>query len=242
MTVETWCSWNSSPLDFLGLSATLQWNDLKLQRGFSLLCWNHLLWASSREDDEDLGLRKSHLIADYHQLLSQIPFLSYWNSRVLEPYLSASCPVRLLCRSWLELSNPGSEWFYGCCKYHRWDAALLNASLSFVNDLLMSGFFLYLHMCWTFFWWYSEGGKGLDCLSKMMLNGSQNDLVLHLDSLPQGTMWNKTLEFFLIEIRSLENPPIFLICVREGLVTACFLNWSNLSDFEYATIYQDFSR
>lgn len=162
----------------------------------SLLCWNLPLWASSREDDEDLGLGKSHLIADYHQLLSQIPFLSYWNSRILELYLSASCPGRLLCRGWLELSNPGSEWFYGYCKYHRWDAALLNASTSFVNDLLRSGFSLYLHMYWSFFWWYSEGGKEFNCLSKMVLNGSQADPVLHLDSLTQGTMWNKTLGFF----------------------------------------------
>lgn len=123
-------------------------------------------------------------------------FLSYWNSRILELYLSASCPGRLLCRGWLELSNPGSEWFYGYCKYHRWDAALLNASTSFANDLLRSGFSLYLHMYWSFFWWYSEGGKEFNCLSKMVLNGSQADPVLHLDSLTQGTMWNKTPGFF----------------------------------------------
>lgn len=79
-------------------------------------------------------------------------------------------------------------------------------------------------MCWTFFWWYSEGGKEFDCLSKMVLNGSQTDPVLHLDSLSQGTMWSKTFFSFLIEIRSLESPPIFLIHVREGWAAACFLN------------------
>lgn len=83
-------------------------------------------------------------------------------------------------------------------------------------------------MCWTFFWWYSEGGKEFDCLSKMVLNGSQTDPVLHLDSLSQGTIWNETLEFFfflfLVEIRSLESPHILLFHVREGLATSCFLN------------------
>lgn len=80
-------------------------------------------------------------------------------------------------------------------------------------------------MCWTFFWWYSEGGKEFDCLSKRVLNGYLTDPVLHLDSLSQGTMWNKTLElFFLIEIRSLESPPIFLNHMRERLATACFPN------------------
>lgn len=80
-------------------------------------------------------------------------------------------------------------------------------------------------MCWTFFWWYSEGGKEFDCLSKMVLNGSQTVLVFHLDSLSQGTVWNKTLDFFFqIEIRSLESPPVFLIHMKEGLATARFLS------------------
>lgn len=59
----------------------------------------------------------------------------------------------------------------------------------------------------------------------MVLNGSQTDLVFHLDSLSQGTMWNKTLDFFFqIEIRSLESPPVFLIHMKEGLATARFLS------------------
>lgn len=128
--------------------------------------------------------------------LSPITFPNSFPHLLEHLYASATCPGRFLCRNWMELLNPGSKWFHGYCKYHRWDAGLFNANVSFVNDLLRSGFHLCLHMCWTFSWWYSEGGKEFDCLSEMVLNGSQTDPVLHLDSISQGTIWNKTLRYF----------------------------------------------
>lgn len=139
----------------------------------------------------------------FNSWLPPITFPNSFSHLLEQLNLSASCPGRFLCRNWLELLNPGSEWFHGYCKYHRWDAGLFNANVSLVNDLLRSGFHLCLHICWTFFWWYSEGGKEFDCLSEMVLNGSQTDPVLHLDSLSQGTIWNKTPEkLFFFKLKS----------------------------------------
>lgn len=61
--------------------------------------------------------------------------------------------------------------------------------LSFVDDLLRSGFHLCLHLYWTFFWWYSEGGKVFHYFSKMVL--IQWCIWIHFQ---EGTIQNKIIK------------------------------------------------
>lgn len=147
----------------------------------------------SKQQERWWGFRPQEKQFDFW--LQPVTFPSSFPHLLEQFYLSASSPGWFLCRNWMELLNPGFEWFHGYCKYCRWDAGLFNASVSFVKDLLRSGFHLCLHMCWTCFWCYSEGGKEFVYLKRCWM-----DLRLILDSLSQQTILNKTLKkkiFFL---------------------------------------------
>lgn len=86
----------------------------------------------------------------------------------------------------------------------------------------MFTFVLYLY--WTFFWWYSEGGKVSHCFSNMMpiqwciwihfhMGTIQNKIIKNNNN----NKWNQT-----------QKPSCFTVLYEEA---SCFLNWSKLSFF-----------